>query len=121
MPRRLEKGQGKKSQDELSALQSVVASLKADNEKLTGQVGLGGAAADATAAGVHADARITDAILVGIDVGPNLSVAGSLATILWLAALRRDGIRVRGVDFLRVGAFVMPPALVLALAAVVLA
>src|ERR671923_249912 len=38
----LEKGQGKKSQDELAALQSVVASLKADNEKLTGQVGLGG-------------------------------------------------------------------------------
>jgi chemotaxis protein MotB len=38
----LEKGQGKKTQDELSALQSVVATLRADNEKLTGQVGLGG-------------------------------------------------------------------------------
>ena len=75
--------------------------------------------AGATAAGVHADPRITDAILVGIDLGPNLSVAGSLATILWLAALRRDGVRVRGIDFLRVGAWVMPPALVLALAAVV--
>jgi chemotaxis protein MotB len=38
----LEKGQGKKTQDELAALQAVVATLKADNEKLTGQVGLGG-------------------------------------------------------------------------------
>jgi arsenical pump membrane protein len=77
--------------------------------------------AGSTAAGVHADPRVTDAILVGIDVGPNLSVTGSLATILWLAALRRGGIHVRGIDFLRVGACVMPPALVLALAAVVLA
>jgi chemotaxis protein MotB len=38
----LEKGQGKKTQDELSALQGVLATLKADNERLTGQVGLGG-------------------------------------------------------------------------------
>jgi arsenical pump membrane protein len=75
--------------------------------------------AGAVAAGAHADPRITDAILVGIDLGPNLSVTGSLATILWLAVLRRDGVHVRGVDFLRVGAWVMPPALVLALAAVV--
>jgi arsenical pump membrane protein len=75
--------------------------------------------AGATAAGAHADPRVTDAILVGIDVGPNLSVTGSLATILWLTALRRDGVHVRGVDFLRVGLWVMPPALVLALAAVI--
>jgi chemotaxis protein MotB len=38
----LEKGQGKKTQDELAALQSLVATLRSDNEKLTGQVGLGG-------------------------------------------------------------------------------
>ncbi len=60
-------------------------------------------------------AGITSALLVGIDVGPNLSITGSLATILWLGALRRDGHHVRGVDFLKVGAWVMPPALLLAL------
>ena len=38
----LEKGQGKKSQDELASLQSMLATLKSDNERLTGQVGLGG-------------------------------------------------------------------------------
>jgi chemotaxis protein MotB len=38
----LEKGQGKKTQDELAALQSMLATLRADNERLTGQVGLGG-------------------------------------------------------------------------------
>ena len=77
--------------------------------------------AGSVAAGTHADPRMVDAILVGVDLGPNLSVTGSLATILWLAALRRDGVSVQGCDFLRVGAIVMPFALVLALAAVVLA
>jgi chemotaxis protein MotB len=38
----LEKGQGKKTQDELAALQAMLANLRADNERLTGQVGLGG-------------------------------------------------------------------------------
>jgi chemotaxis protein MotB len=38
----LEKGQGKKTQDELTALQAMLATLKADNERMTGLVGLGG-------------------------------------------------------------------------------
>ncbi len=60
--------------------------------------------------------RVTSAILVGVDLGPNLSVTGSLATILWLAALRREGVRVSAWAFLRLGLLVMPPALLLALA-----
>jgi arsenical pump membrane protein len=54
-------------------------------------------------------------VLIAVDLGPNLSVTGSLATILWLAALRREGISVGGFAFLKTGAVVMPPALVLAL------
>ena len=38
----LEKGQGKKTQDELAALQSMLATLRADNERLNGLAGLGG-------------------------------------------------------------------------------
>jgi arsenical pump membrane protein len=38
--------------------------------------------------------HITRAILIGVELGPNLSVTGSLATILWLAALRREGLSV---------------------------
>jgi len=60
---------------------------------------------------------LASAIAVGIDLGPNLSVTGSLATVLWLVALRREEISVGAVAFLRVGALVMPPALLLALAA----
>lgn len=62
--------------------------------------------------------KVVDAILVGIDLGPNLSVTGSLATILWLTALRREGLSFDAMSFLKVGVVVMPPALVLALAAV---
>lgn len=60
---------------------------------------------------------VTDAALIGVDLGPNLSITGSLATILWLLAIRRDGEHVDFWRFLKVGALVMPPALVLAIAA----
>lgn len=58
------------------------------------------------------------AALIGVDLGPNLSVTGSLATILWLAALRREGIRVGAWTFLKLGLLVMPPALALAIGGV---
>jgi arsenical pump membrane protein len=61
--------------------------------------------------------RITGAILIGVDLGPNLSVTGSLATILWLIALRREGEHVAAWQFLKLGLVIMPPALLLALLA----
>jgi arsenical pump membrane protein len=59
---------------------------------------------------------VTSRILIGVDLGPNLSVTGSLATILWLVAMRREGVRMTSGRFLRIGLVVMPVALVLALA-----
>jgi len=59
--------------------------------------------------------HVTGAILIGVDLGPNLSVTGSLATILWLIALRREGEQVAAWQFLKLGVVVMPPALLLAL------
>lgn len=56
-------------------------------------------------------------VLIAVDLGPNLSVTGSLATILWLSALRREGISVGGWAFLKIGIVVMPPALILSLLA----
>jgi arsenical pump membrane protein len=58
-------------------------------------------------------------MLIGVDLGPNLSVTGSLATILWLVALRREQIEVTAWRFLKLGALVMPPALLAALAAAI--
>jgi arsenical pump membrane protein len=61
--------------------------------------------------------HVTGAILIGVDLGPNLSVTGSLATILWLIALRREGENVGAVRFLKLGFIVMTPALLLSLLA----
>ena len=61
--------------------------------------------------------QVVGAMLIGVDLGPNLSVTGSLATILWLVVLRREGIEVGTWYFLRLGAVVMPPALVLSIIA----
>jgi len=67
----------------------------------------------------HLPGSVISAILIGVDLGPNLSVTGSLATILWLVALRREGLDVSAWRFLRLGIVVMPPALLAALAAVI--
>lgn len=65
-------------------------------------------------------AQVIGAILIGVDLGPNLSLTGSLATVLWLVALRRDKIEIGAWPFLRLGLLVMPPALIVTLAAVIL-
>jgi arsenical pump membrane protein len=62
-------------------------------------------------------AHVTGAILIGVDLGPNLSVTGSLATILWLIALRRESENVTAMQFLKLGLVIMPPALLLSLLA----
>jgi arsenical pump membrane protein len=77
-------------------------------------VGLIAAATDHAA---RVPPQVAGAILIGVDLGPNLSVTGSLATILWLIALRREGENVTPLRFLRLGLVVMPPALVLSLLA----
>ena len=68
----------------------------------------------------HVPDAVAGAVLIGVDLGPNLSVTGSLATILWLAALRREGLHMGAWVFLKLGVVVMFPALILALAALLL-
>ena len=74
----------------------------------------------ARAMGALHGASLRDAMLIGVDLGPNLSVTGSLATILWLLTLRREKVRIDAPTFLKIGVLVMPPALLLALAAAAL-
>lgn len=70
-----------------------------------------GLIAGATLHAAHAKGLIANAVLIGVDLGPNLSVTGSLATILWLIALRREKLEVTFWDFFKVGMIVMPVAL----------
>jgi arsenical pump membrane protein len=78
-----------------------------------------GLVAGSVAAADHLPQQVISAMLIGVDLGPNLSVTGSLATILWLVALRREKIDVSFWRFLRIGALVTPPALLAALAAAI--
>jgi arsenical pump membrane protein len=91
-----------------------IATAIADNVANNLPVGL---VAGSVASSDHLPQAVTGAILIGVDLGPNLSVTGSLATILWLVALRREGLEVSAWRFLKLGWLVMFPALILALAA----
>lgn len=49
-----------------------------------------GLIAGGTIQATHAKGLMANAVLIGVDLGPNLSVTDSLSTILWLLALRKD-------------------------------
>jgi arsenical pump membrane protein len=82
-----------------------------------------GLIAGGTIQAAHTKGLMANAVLIGVDLGPNLCVTGSLATILWLLALRKDSVGDTGGEkldvsfwkFLRVGAVAMPLALFAAL------
>jgi arsenical pump membrane protein len=57
--------------------------------------------------------------IIGADLGPNITVVGSLSTMLWLLILRRRGVAVSALDFIKLGAPVT--LLVLACSAAILA
>jgi arsenical pump membrane protein len=59
--------------------------------------------------------NLSHASLVGVDLGPNMSVTGSLATLLWLIALRREGVVITPWQFSKAGIAVTLPALLFAL------
>jgi arsenical pump membrane protein len=79
-----------------------------------------GLIAGATLQAEHARGLIADAVLIGVDLGPNLSVTGSLATILWLIALRKEKLSISAWDFFKVGVLAMPVALAAAMGGAIL-
>jgi len=87
-----------------------------------------GLIAGGTIQAAHTKGLMANAVLIGVDLGPNLCVTGSLATILWLLALRKDSGGGTGGEkldvsfwrFLKVGAVAMPLALFAALGGAIL-
>ena len=59
-------------------------------------------------------------LLIGLDVGPNLAVTGSLAWLLWLRAARQAGARPSLVRASALGAVVAPLAIIAAIGAITL-
>jgi arsenical pump membrane protein len=74
-----------------------------------------GLIAGATLQAAHTKGLLQSAVLIGVDLGPDLSVTGSLATILWLLALRKEGLDVGFWNFLKVGLLAMPAAMLAAM------
>ena len=67
------------------------------------------------AALLHFAAPGNAAALIGVDLGPNFALSGSLATLLWAAILRKHGIRVTAWQFVKTGTAVTVPALAMSL------
>ncbi|WP_225849719.1 SLC13 family permease [Streptomyces sp. HPF1205] len=57
------------------------------------------------------------AVLLGVNIGPNLTYAGSLATLLWRRIVREHQAEVDLGEFTRLGLLAVPPALLLAVVA----
>jgi arsenical pump membrane protein len=52
------------------------------------------------------------AVLVGVNIGPNLTYVGSLSNLLWRSVLRRYGVTASVGEYTRLGLFTVPTALV---------
>ncbi len=59
------------------------------------------------------------ALLLGLDIGPNLAFTGSLSAVLWLQAARALGAHASLRDYSRLGVVLVPATLALTLAALV--
>lgn len=64
----------------------------------------------------HAGPPMIYSVLLGTNIGPNLTLFGSLATMLVLSTARRKGEEIRGLDFFKVGMIVTPLTLLAAVA-----
>lgn len=61
---------------------------------------------------------VTAALLIGIDVGPNFTTLGSMATLMWVMILRRRGVAMSSLTYMRLS--VLPSLMALAAALIVL-
>ncbi len=95
----------------LAALGVALATAAASNLVNNLPVGL---AAGHAATTLHPPAALVSAALVGVNVGPNFSTNGSLATVLWLSILQRAGVAMSPWRFAAIGLVVTPPALIAA-------
>ena len=59
----------------------------------------------------YVDATRMWALLAGVNLGPVLWASGSLAGLLWLDIVRREGLEVSFLDYARVGVRVGVPAI----------
>lgn len=66
------------------------------------------------ALGIHPPSGAVLAVLIGVNIGPNLTYTGSLATLLWRRILHERGHQPSLGRFTRLGIYTVPPALLAA-------
>lgn len=54
------------------------------------------------------------AVLIGVNIGPNLTYVGSLSNLLWRRVLRQHDVEASVGEYTRLGLCIVPPALVVA-------
>jgi len=64
--------------------------------------------------------RVAAGAIVGCDLGPNFTTVGSLSTMLWLVLLRRRGLEVSSLAYVKIGLLVAPVTVALAVGALLL-
>ncbi|HEY8755536.1 MAG TPA: hypothetical protein VIN65_04175 [Candidatus Dormibacteraeota bacterium] len=60
------------------------------------------------------------ALLVGLNLGPNLALSGSLSALLWMRVARATGAQPSAVTYSRLGLLVVPTSIAAALVALML-
>ena len=71
--------------------------------------------------GPHAPVAVLLAVLLGVNIGPNLTYVGSLATLLWRRVLHRHDAAPGHKDFTVLGVLTVPACLVASVTALWLA
>ncbi len=51
--------------------------------------------------------------IMGADIGPNIAILGSLSSMLWLVLLRKRGLDIHPMQYLKLGLIVTPPLLII--------
>ncbi|OGO02001.1 MAG: hypothetical protein A2Y59_02800 [Chloroflexi bacterium RBG_13_52_14] len=51
--------------------------------------------------------------IIGADLGPNITIIGSLSSMLWLVLLRQRGLNIHPLQYLKLGLIVAPPMLII--------
>ncbi len=59
------------------------------------------------------DRSLVYSTIIGADLGPNIAILGSLSSMLWLVLLRRRGLDIHPLQYLKLGLIVTPPMLLI--------
>ncbi|MBN1188903.1 MAG: arsenic transporter [Dehalococcoidales bacterium] len=73
-----------------------------------------------SAQGTGLDSILVYGAIMGADLGPNIAILGSLSSILWLSLLKKRGLDIHPLQFIKLGLIVTPAVMVIGVLALYL-